>query len=55
MLAPNLPNTTKKNILTKGAIGIAAQKMNQLKGVKSGVTKQYNKGKLTDVERSIKN
>ena len=47
-----ISKTTKKNILEKRVLGRATYK---LKGYKTAVTKQYKKGELTDLERSIKN
>ena len=55
LMSQDVLKTTKKNILEKGVLGRATQTLNQLKGYKSGVTKKYKKGELTDLERSIKN
>ena len=47
------PKKTKAYL--KKIINNASMKRNQLKGFKSGVTKQYNSGKITEAERQEKN
>ena len=48
---PNYDDPEKKNIIVKDAV----YKCHQLKGHKTQVTLAYNKGKINDVERNLRN